>query len=307
MLNQRWVISLLLILGCWQAYAQPPFRHGHFGLNVGFISSFGTHTQRFGISVQGYAMYRFAQMNAEFRLYDNFKNLGPSGEYAEMSTSLGLVLAYGKKHHDYNRFISPVSNQTRYNNSVGYAYTIWANKIKTSQQTGLIALQFGRFSIITENDLLAKPILDRFRTGAVLLQYQDKHIQYALNCTMWTGQMGHAIRGDKSFPGPGYMDTTGGVYTRYSHGLLSVQVKYADANGQFYQANAGVDAEQVRNFVQNRLIHDMVIIPRKWFTPTNCHIPMIDTNGNQYLYKPGQKIRKPRPYVNFGTDQSVFY
>lgn len=286
--------------------SQPYYRNKHLGLNLGLVSSFGTHFQRFGLSLQGYYVYNFAQVNAEIRLYDNFKNLGPPGEYAEMAATLGLVLAYGHKHSSYNRFLSPVSNQTRYNNSVGYSYTCWFNRIGTKQQTGIIALQFGHFSIISENDLFARPLLDRFRTGAILLQYQHRNLQYGLNCTMWTGQMGRQVKGNPHYPN-GYIDTTGGRYTHYSHGLLSAQVKYADAYGQFYQGNAGIDAEQVRNAVQNRLIHDLVFIPRKWYTPTNSHIPMLDTAGDQYLYKPGQKIKKPKPYINFNTSPAVFY
>lgn len=288
------------------ASAQPYYRTRHVGVNLSLVSSFGTHFQRFGVALQGYYVYRFAQVNAEVRLYDNFKNLGPQGEYAELAASMGLVLAYGQRHKGYNRFLSPVSNQTRYNNSVGYSYTCWFNKIKTKQQTGAVSLQFGRFSLITENDILARPMLDRFRTGAILLQYQDRHIQYGLNCTMWTGQMGHKVSGNPHFPN-GYMDTTGGTYTNYSHGLLSAQVKYADANGQFYQANAGVDAEQVRNAVQNKLVHDMIFIPRKWYTPINAHIPMLDARGRQYLYQEGQQIRKPKPYFNFHTGPGLFY
>ena len=112
------------------------------GFNVGFISSFGTHVQRFGLAVQGYAIYHFAQVNASFRVYDNFKNLGPKGEHAELNASLGLCLGYGKKSHERNLFMTPISNQTGYKNSVAYSYNIYFNKIKTSQVTGTIAFLF---------------------------------------------------------------------------------------------------------------------------------------------------------------------
>jgi len=161
--------------------------------------------------------------------------------------------------------------------------------------------------MISENDLLAKPILDRFRTGAFLIQYQNKHFQYAINCTMWTGKMGPGIRTDSLFPKSGYLSTTDGVYSDLSHGLLSAQIKYANQFGQYLQANAGVDAEQVRNVVQNKMIHDMPFIPSKWNKAQNHHIPMIDTNGNQYLYRKDQKIRKPKLFLNGYTSPNVFY
>eukprot|EP01030_Chromulinospumella_sphaerica_P009988 gene9988-9793_t len=143
------------------------------------------------------------------------------------------------------------------------------------------------------NDLLARPELDRFRTGGILVQYQYRdQLQLAVNCTMWTGQMGNnRILVSNGFFPYGYMDTTGGHYTQYSHGLLSTQAKANLGHGQIAQANLGVDAEQVRNFVQNRLIHDLAFLPKKWHNPRNCHLPMVDTAGNPYLHLPGQKIK----------------
>ena len=279
----------------------------HYGFNVGFVSSFGTHFQRFGVVIQGYAVYQFAQVNASFRVYDNFKNLGPKGEHAEINASLGLCLGYGKRAYERNLFMSCISNQTGYKNSVAYSYNIYFNKIKTSQVTGTIAFQFNHFSLISENDIFAKPILDRFRTGAFLLQYQNKHFQYAVNCTMWTGKMGEAIKNDSLYPSPGYMNTVNSVYSNLSHGLLSAQIKYANQYGQYLQSNIGVDAEQVRHTVQNKIIHDMLFVPKQWNKAQNVHIPMIDREGNQYLYRKNQKIKKAKLFLNAHTSPNIFY
>ncbi len=282
-------------------------QYKNYGFNVGVVSTLGTHTQRFGIVVQGYYVYEFAQINASVRLYDNFKDLGPMGEHAEFTGALGLCLGYGQKIKERNIFISSIGNQTHYKNSVAYSYNIWRNKIKTSQVTGIIALQFNHFSIISENDLLAKPILDRFRTGAFLLQYQTKQWQYAINCTMWTGQMGQAVKTDSLFPGYGYVNTDRGLYSNLSHGLLSAQVKYANRDGLCLQGNVGIDAEQVRNELQNKLIHDMPFIPKKHNKAKNLHLPMVDRDGQQFLYKTNQKIKKPKLFLNGSTSPNVFY
>ncbi len=305
-MRKQIVLYIFLVLFVFNSRAQLE-QFKNYGFNVGFIGAFGTHVQRFGISIQGYYVYDFVQVNASIRLYDNFKNLGPKGEHAELNTAVGICLGYGKKISDNNYFVSSIGNQTNYKNSVAYSYNIWYNKVKTSQVTGIIAFQFDKFSIITENDLLAKPILDRFRTGAFLIQYQDKNIQYAINCTLWTGKMGSNVRNDSLFPYSGYLNTVDGVYSNLSHGLLSGQVKFANEYGQYLQANAGIDAEQIRNVVQNRLIHDMIILPRKWYKPINCHIPMIDSNNEQYLYRPNQKIKKPKLFLNGYTSPNVFY
>lgn len=299
--------SIIFLIGFYSTLTAQLRLGKTYGYNVGFVYGIGTHTHRFGVSLQAYGVYHFAQVNASIRLYDNFKDLGPKGEHAEMNAALGLCLGYGNKLKERNWFVSSISNQTGYSNSVAYSYNIWRNKIKTSQVTGIIALQFKQFSIICENDLLAKPMLDRFRTGAFLLQYQNKFIQYALNCTMWTGQMGGTIRNDSLFPHNGYMSGADGTYSNISHGLLSAQIKYANPYGQYLQANAGIDAEQVRNVMQNRIIHDMPFIPKKWNKAQNVDVPMIDDKGEQYLYKNGQKIRKSKLYLNGYISPNIFY
>jgi hypothetical protein len=280
----------------------------NWGANVGVVSAVGNRFQRLGVTFQCYYNYDFAQVNAEIRVYRNFKNLGPRLRYNELVTAAGLLIGYGATQTEHNPFLSVVGNQTRYRSSVGYAHNVYFNKIKTTQRTGTIAFQFGDISIISENDIFARTTLDRFRTGAFMVQYQYKNLyQYAINCTMWTGQMGDKVTGDKEFPRASYMDTTNGVYTRYSHGMLGGQFKMALNAGQNLQANAGIDAEQIRNFVQNRLIHDLVFIPRKWHQPKSCDLPMLDTAGNQYLHKPGQKIKPAKLYWNVFTGAAAFY
>ncbi len=283
--------------------------NGKFGFNLGVNFAFGTHFQRVGFNLNGFIVANHLQLNSEARVYFSFKNLGPSVIYPECVLSQGIVLGYGKKIGYFNPFINSISNQTYYNSSFAYSYNWYINKIKTKQVTGIIGIQAGEFTLITENDILAKQVLDRFRTGAVLLQYQyQDYVQVAINCIMWTGQMGKTtpINKEEVF-WKCYMDTTNGIYTQYSHGLLSVQTKINVGFGQTIQFNAGVDAEQVRNGLQNNLIHDLKFIPKKWNKAKNCHIPMLDTNGQQYLYDKNQKIRKPKPYFNVFSNPHLFY
>lgn len=293
----KFTIILFIVL-FYKVHAQLDLNN-NYGINIGFVSSLGTHFQRIGFTVQGYALYDFAQFNASYRIYYNFKNLGPNNKYTEFNGSLGLCLGYGKKTTEKNVFISSVGNQTGYKNSFAYSYNFYRNAIKTSQVTGTIAFQFYRVSVISENDILAKPILDRFRTGALLLQYQTEYFQYAINASMWTGQLGNIVKNDSLFPGHGYINTDGGLYQNLSHGLLSAQLKYANDFGQYLQANAGVDAERIRNSLQNKALHDVF--------PKNYHMPMIDAKGNQYLYRPDQKIKKSKMFLNVHTSPNLFY
>lgn len=285
------------------------YKQNGFGFSLGAHLAFGTHVQRMGLSLNAFYIKDIVQLNGETRFYFNAKNLGPAKRYEEAVTSLGLLLGFGDRNSSYNPFLSAVSNQTGYRYSVAYAYNMYHNKVGTSQQTGLISLQFNRISFIMENDIFAKPILDRFRTGGFLLQYQhDSLFQAAVNCSMWTGQMGKVTATDnkKIYPGC-YMDTTGGVYTSYSHGLLSAQMKWHAGYSQTFQLNAGVDAEQVRHVMQNKLIHDMKWMPQKWQKVKNCHIPMLDDKGNAYLFQEGQNIKPAKLYFNAFSNAGVFY
>lgn len=297
---------VFLMIFCFNSFTQTYVKDNH-GVGVSVTSSFGSHFQRFGVSVYGYMIFDFIQINSSIKLYNNFLNLGPKNEYLELNAALGLCLGYGQQLEQKNLFINSVSNQTKYQNSISYSYNFWVNKVKTSQVTGIIALQFNHFSIITENDALAKRFLDRFRTGALLLQYQNKNFQYSINGTMWTGKLGKGVRDDVLFPKPGYLNTDNGLYCDLSHGLLSGQVMYVDEYGQNYQANIGVDAEQVRNVLQNKLIHDLPFVPEKWNTAQNLHFPMIDVENNQYLYRPEQKIRKTKLFLNGFINPNIFY
>jgi len=304
------IVAVCFLASTLPSFSQDILYHNKFfGFNVGAVAAFGTHFQRLGVVVNAYYVYDFAQANAETRFYFSLKNLGPKKVYTEAVTSLGMVLAGGQKQNFNNPFFNSVSNQTRYKYSIAYSFNAYWNKIKTTQQTGLIALQFNRVSLITENDIFAREILDRFRTGALLLQYQyDSLFQAGINCTMWTGQMGsrQPIATPKIYP-QCYMDTVGGTYTNLSHGLLSAQFKWNVAYSQIVQANAGIDAEQVRDVLQNKLIHDMKLIPKKWQKNKNCHIPMLDDKGEPYLYKEGQKIKPARAYFNLFSNAGLFY
>ncbi|MDO9001669.1 MAG: polymorphic toxin type 23 domain-containing protein [Bacteroidota bacterium] len=285
------------------------YKDKSIGFNVGANVAIGTHFQRFGLNINFFYLNNFFQTNSEIRTYFSFKNLGPKFIYPEIIFAQGVVLGYGAKQSFFNPFITSISNQTGLKNSVAYSYNIYLNKIKTSQVTGIASFQFDKISLIIENDILAKPMLDRYRTGGILIQYQYKDIfQAAINCTMWTGQMGKATPYDHpEIYTKCYMDTTNGIYSNISHGLLSAQFKCNIGLSQSIQTNIGVDAERVRDVVQNKFIHNMKFIPKKWNKANNCHIPMIDEKGNQYLYQTDNKIKKPELYWNIFSNPNIFY
>lgn len=307
-ISNKILLLLLVIPACL-------FSQNHFyndkraGFNLSANLAFGTHYQRLGLNLQFFYVSNFFQANSEARFYFNFKAPGPRKIYPEMVLSQGIVFGYGAREDLFNPFFNSISNQTGYRSSFAYSYNAFFNRQLTTQQTGIIAFEFNRASIISENDLFARPYFDRFRTAAFLVQYQyQDQFQAAINCSMWTGRMGQKRGMDHpDFNFGCYMDTTGAIYPKTSHGFLSAQFKYNLGYYQNAQANIGIDAEQVRNAMQNQFIHDMPFIPKRWNKSKNCHLPMLDENGDQFLLKENQKVRKPRPYFNLFTNANVFY
>ncbi len=287
----------------------------HYGISIGLVAALGNRFDRLGVCVRAYYFQGPLQVNADVRGYENIKNLGPPCFYPEGFASLGIVYGYGRNDPaGITHFLSSVSNQTGLLNSVGYAQNIYINRVGTTQRTGMVSMVFNRVGFITENDILARPLLDRFRTGALLLNYTlNNTTQVAISSAMWTGEMHGEVReGTSHFPN-GYMDSIRCRYCEYSHGLLSLQVNtltpFVDQTTGYQQAQAslGIDAEQVRNAIQNKVIHDLVFLPKKWRTDRNCDVPMRDEKGEPFLYLPGQKIRKPKPYFNGFVNPLTFY
>ena len=280
----------------------------NYGINGGVIIAFGNKFDRIGININAYYLKKNFQINSELRFYFNFKNLGPKKQYIEGVASIGVVYGYGKKSLDTNYFYSSVSNQTQQNNSIGYSFNYYLNAIGTAQLTGIISFESNQINFIAENDLFARPKLDRYRTGAFLLQYRNRNNQFGVNSTLFTGQMGNKVTDEKYPYSHIYKDRTGGKFTQHSHGLLSVQYQHVFTNSyQKVQANIGVDSEKVRHIIQNRLIHDMIFLPKTWRKKNTAHIPMIDENGNQYLFRENQKIKPISLYYGLFSNHSLFY
>jgi hypothetical protein len=281
---------------------------GQYGAQAGVIVALGNRFTRLGLVVQAWYTMGQVQGSGCVRVYRSYANLGPPGRYTEWVLTPAILVGYGKTPTDSpGRWPDATDNHTQYRHSIAYAQNYYLNRIGTRQVTGLLAIQTGRVTVATENDILARPTLDRYRTGALLLQYQQRRVRWGMNCTMWTGQMGNKVPAGNGYVRRAYMDTVGGRFTRWSAGLLSGQCRIALPYGQTVGANAGIDAEQVRHAVQNRLIHDLVFIPKPIRHTKSCHIPMLTPDGNQYLAQPGQQIRPVKPYWNVFANPAVFY
>lgn len=281
-----------------------------FGGSGGITFNLGTHYQRVGLFVAGYYYHNFFQLNAQARWHFNIKNLGPPLKGHEGQFGLGTVFSMGGYDEERNPFIGLVGNQTGRKYSVGYAYNIYIDQIETSQRTGTIGLQLNRVDIIVENDILGSLGSDRYRTSGIYVGYRIDDYRMGLNTTFWIGNADSPkvkkVR-DNSFARYGYKDLSEAENGKYSNGLLSVQLEHVFPYSQTGRLNLGVDSEHVRNYVQNKVMHDLNFWPEKWNPAHNYHVPMLDTNGFPYTYQTHQQVKPLIFYFDASLNPTYFY
>lgn len=302
---------MLCFLYCPLAEAQIKLTED-LGGTVGLTVNFGTKVNRLGLQVGAYYAKSVVQINSGLRVYYSLNSYGPKGNRAEFMLSFGALLGYGETDTLSNPFIHPLSNQTIHRYGVAYAYNIYLDQVKTSQSTGTLALHFPNTEIMVENDILSGSGKDEYRTGALqIAYYYQQKTRLSLNAITWTG----CLRNDNKkrvresdYPARfGYFDISGCPYGGISHGIFGAQVQYALPYAQVASVMVGADSEKIRHALQNKFMHDMPMVPKKWNTAENPHIPMVADDGNPFLFKPGQKLRPNKFFLDFGFNPTVFY
>ena len=277
----------------------------------GIALNFGTKVNRIGITTGGLYVDNSFQINSKAILYYNLNTFGPKHHGPEFQFSLGSVYGFGKKDSINNPFISSIGNQTKKMNSIGFCYNVYLDNIKTSQGTGTLALEIHNFQIVHENDMWGEPHSDKYRSAGVLLSYRIENTLIALNTTLWHGDAfanGYVKHLDTDYPARfGYKDLSNVPYGKISHGILSLQIEHSFCDYQISQINIGIDSEHVRNILQNKMIHDMPFLPEKYIGYKLANYPMLDCDGNPYLYQSNQKIRPSTLWLNLSSNSGIFY
>jgi len=286
-------------------------QYTNFGVTSGLSFSFGNKVNRIGLRASGFYVYGIGQVNASLNAYYNFQSLAIKKKTPELQLGIGTQIGFGKKDTSSNHFIGLIDNNTDRYFSGGYTYQYFFDKQNTSQGGGIINLNIEHFTFATSNDLFGfgKGWRDRFRTAAVLLQYRYLDTKIALNSTFWTGDyIGCKKIKNSNYPARfGYKENDKAIYGKYTAALTSIQIEQVLPYSQIARLNIGMDNEKVRHLLQNRLIHDQDYIPKKWIKIPQMHFPMLDENGNQYLFREGQHIKPTTIYYNIGLNNSVFY
>jgi hypothetical protein len=276
---------------------------------LGLAFQFGTHVNRIGLMYQVSYYNNLTCLTQSGYLHFNVKNLGPNKKGFEIQLQAAARVLWGEHISDPMYQFNELSVIAPYKNSAGYAFKYYIDQVRTTQATGALMLQFGRFEAMAENDFFSLLTNDdKFRTGAIMLAYRFDSLKVTLQSTQWTGNGSQGYhKKTKDYPSRfGYRDLRKALYGRLSHGILAIRADYVAGWQQSIRLESGIDAEQIRHFLQNRLVHD-IMMPANLINHENAHYPMLTKDGSPFLFKRNQKIRPAKPYLHIGLNQPAFY
>ena len=282
--------------------------------SFGITSNIGTTVDRIGLFFLSGVRPGLIQCNARAGITYNFISYGTKARGPELQLGLGIVVPYGMKDSVVFSPIDLLSNQTGRKFSIAYAYNYYFDKAGTSQSSGTFGFQTRHYRFLTENDILAFKKQDKYRTAAAIISYIHNEYTFSLKSVLWTGdsfdERACKITKDSLYRCRfGYKDLTNARWGRNSVGVLCLQAEkaYTVLTPQTAKVMVGIDAEQVRHWLQNRIIHDMYFVPEKWISYKNVHYPMLQNDGTPFLNRCGQKVRKPKPFFNLALNDNIFY
>jgi len=280
----------------------------------GITSNIGTSVDRIGIFCMPQFYNSHIQCNVRAGLTYNMKSYGTKFRGPELQIGVAVLVPVGPK--DSTKVLSNdlFTNKTNRKYSFAYAYNRYFDKAGTSQASGIVGFQSNRFRVITENDILGQGHSDRYRTAAGILSYIGDSYIYSIKSVLWTGDSfdpcAYKVTNDTIYYSRfGYKNLSDAKWGRKSLGILCFQVEksYTIESPQTIKAMIGIDAEQVRQALQNRFIHDLFFLPKCMIGYKNMHYPMLQEDGTPYLHRYGQKVRKPKPFFNIGLNDNLFY
>lgn len=216
----------------------------------------------------------------------------------------------GKKQADHLN-TDLLNNLSKRQHSLFYSYNIYNNNKKTSQQTGTLGFSIDNWKVYMENDLFGSPHSDKFRTAGFAVIYKRNQHHFSSKIILWTGDgfgKGANRINNSDYPARfGYKNLENAPGGKSSAGIVCIGYAYTDIQNQNYSTGIGIDAEQLRHFFQNKMMHDLPFLPSWMISYPMPHYPMLQANGTPYLFQNGQRIRPPKLYYSLTMNKSGFY
>jgi len=293
------------------SYAQWSKVNDNSVFSFGVSSTMGTHQINLGVFFR--FDYAYAQMTNRLQYKINFKlkEFGPNISYIESRLSNAIYFQFGNDKDSNDEMVLSQGYFTR-KNAIGYELAFLMNKIGTRQSIGAISMIFNSWNIQFQNDLFGNlKGKDRFKTGAIALGYQHGETSVWLKSLLWTGETrckGRKVEKDTAYPARyGFKNISDCLFSQFSHGVLALHVSHQFSIANEAIISIGNDSERVRHALQNRLIHDMCLLPKSMVKSDNPHIPMLDTDGNPYLFEKNKSVRKDKFYLQLGYNSLLLY
>lgn len=279
-----------------QVNLPPSITPNDWGVRLGVSCEIGTHRNRIGLLARWYWNWDNFQVNVHLGGFYQACALGNAASGWEGQMRVGAVGAFGGISDQYRtEFLSEVGQNIGRAISIGYSLNVYWDNIHTSQITGSIGGQGGNIGFVFENDFLAFQGQDRFRTGAIAFFFQRDDLRFELQHIAWTADpYGPGTSTDTEHPTyngrrarHGYRRLGSQRYHQCSAGILAVRALHYTPWAQTVGGAIGIDAEQIRHTFQNQFIHNLILNP---------HIPMIDDQGQPYVFGEEQQVKPNRLY-----------
>ena len=276
---------------------------------LGFVAKVGQPVQRLGLTAGCSWQCSFAQVGLTWSGLQHIQALGTGGYAFEHQVRMRFRGGWGEVSTDQLPVFN-VLDQWPAAYRLGYQWNWYWDDQGTSQETGTLLVGLHAWDINIENDALAliRP-KDRFRTGAFSIHWTAGSWQFGTQVILWHGEANGAPRCENpDYPCPyGFKDLTNRPYGRFSHGIWQFTAQRSLGLGQTTGIALGLDSERIRHFWQNRLIHDLPFIPRRWNKARNPHYPMLDEEGAPYLFSNNQVLRRSRLTWSWNLNDHTLY
>jgi hypothetical protein len=274
--------------------------------SLGLVINFGSHVNKIGFVANVNFSYYFIQTNFSQTFAYQFSGYGERTNFSESRSAFGLVLLAGKRNIVSDFQFDALRHNTNYQYGIAYNYLIYKDKAQTSQLSGGWGLHINHFSMLFENDVFGGQAKDRFRTGILQLNYRYQNLNFFSKFSIWTGETKNSIWKKEAMPNcpNGYRSLKDLLYGKTSHGIASFGLNWKMYDNVIFTNSIGVDSEQIRHVLQNKLSHDLILIPKKY--PRNTpHYPRLDENGLPIFEKSQRK--KDNFYFQMGLNDYWSY
>jgi hypothetical protein len=138
------------------------------------------------------------------------------------------------------------------------------------------------------------------------ISYRDSLWKFNAGFSIWTGETDRTDWQKIVFDGcpNGYRSLEDQPYGRTSHGITYVGFDCGYGSSQWLGFKIGIDSEHLLHQLQNRLMHDLIWLPKslKRNTP---HYPMLDKQGSPVFNK--TDVRKSELFFHGGLNSGWSY